>query len=98
MLDHLQAVESSLGNALEQPQGRLRISLPMLGGFLLPLLAEFSSRHSKVQLDIEFTDRLVEVIGEGFDLVVRTGPLRDSRLSARSLSRFRPKIVGRQGI
>ncbi|MFJ2333998.1 LysR family transcriptional regulator [Pseudomonas helleri] len=97
VLSQLQTVESSLGNAIEQPQGRLRISLPMVCGFLLPALADFSSRYSAVVIDIEFSDRLVEVIAEGFDLVIRTGSLSDSRLSARPLERFKAKVVGSPG-
>ncbi|WP_236849208.1 LysR substrate-binding domain-containing protein [Chania multitudinisentens] len=46
---------------------------------------------------MEFTDRLVDIIAEGFDIVIRTGPLQDSRLSARRLLGFKGKIVGSPG-
>ncbi|MDD1786470.1 LysR family transcriptional regulator [Burkholderia gladioli] len=94
VLAEMQSVESRLGKSVEQPQGVLRISLPMVSGFLLPALSDFSASHPTVQLDMEFTDRLVDVIAEGFDIVIRTGPLQDSRLSARPLTRFRGKVVG----
>lgn len=59
--------------------------------------ADFSSRYSAVFIDIEFSDRLVDVIAEGFDLVIRTGSLSDSWLTVRSLTRFKAKVVGLPG-
>ncbi|WDS37380.1 LysR family transcriptional regulator [Pseudoxanthomonas sp.] len=94
VLRDLQSVESKLALSIEHPQGRLKISLPMVGGFLLPALSDFSARYPEVALDLDFSDRLVDVIAEGFDVVVRTGPLRDSRLSARPLLEFGTCIVG----
>lgn len=97
VLSELRSVESRLGKSATQPQGLLRVSLPMVSGFLLPLLSEFSRRHPAVQLEMEFTDRLVDVIAEGFDVVIRTGSLQDSRLSSRLLTTFKAKVVGSPG-
>jgi DNA-binding transcriptional LysR family regulator len=94
VLAELQSVEARLDKSAGQPRGTLRISLPMVGGFLLPALSDFSASHPDVQLDLEFTDRLVDVVAEGFDVVIRTGSLQDSRLSARVLNSFRGKVVG----
>lgn len=94
VLAQLQSVEARLSTAVEQPQGIVRVSLPMVGGFLLPALSAFSVRHPAVHLHLEFTDRLVDVIAEGFDIVIRTGPLQDSRLSTRPLTHFTAKVVG----
>ncbi|WP_206732800.1 LysR substrate-binding domain-containing protein [Bradyrhizobium zhanjiangense] len=49
--------------------------------------------HPAIVLDLDFTDRLVDVIEEGFDVVVRTGPATDSALMRRSLGCFRGLIV-----
>jgi DNA-binding transcriptional LysR family regulator len=46
-----------------------------------------------LSLDLDFTDRLVDVIEEGFDVVIRTGVANDSRLMRKSLGRFRIKLV-----
>ncbi|MDW9766413.1 hypothetical protein GOA68_11120 [Sinorhizobium meliloti] len=46
-----------------------------------------------MQLDLDFTDRLVDVVEEGFDAVIRTGQPSDSRLMSRNIGRFRLRIV-----
>jgi len=48
----------------------------------------------EIELDLDFTDRLVDVIDEGFDAVIRTGEARDSRLMTRVLGSYDLKLVG----
>ena len=50
--------------------------------------------YPEVTIDLDFTDRLVDVIEEGFDAVVRTGEPTDSRLMVRTLGKFSHRIVG----
>ena len=57
------------------------------------LSAGFMRAWPEVQLDLDFSDRLVDVIQEGFDAVVRTGHPSDSRLMSRNVGRFKLKIV-----
>ena len=45
---------------------------------LLPILPDFMQRYPEVELDLDFSDRMVDVIEEGLDAVVRSGPLADS--------------------
>jgi DNA-binding transcriptional LysR family regulator len=47
----------------------------------------------EVQIDLDFSDRLVDVVEEGFDAVIRTGQPSDSRLMSRNIGRFKLKIV-----
>ena len=54
-----------------------------------PLIAEFLSAHPAVRLNLDLTDRRVDLIGEGFDLVLRIGSLEDSTLIARPLGAWR---------
>ena len=61
---------------------------------VLPVLADFMREYPNVELDLDFTDRQVDVIEEGFDAVVRVGEPKDSRLSARTLGDFRRLLVG----
>jgi DNA-binding transcriptional LysR family regulator len=82
-----------LSQATAAPRGRLRISLPLVSSLVLPVLGEFMREYPAIELDLDFTDRLVEVIEEGFDVVVRTGDPTDSRLSARKLGTFRSMLV-----
>ncbi|WP_457817465.1 LysR substrate-binding domain-containing protein, partial [Staphylococcus aureus] len=59
-----------------------------------PTLSAFMRAYPEVALDLDFTDRLVDVIDEGFDGVVRAGEISDSRLMTRVLGTFRLMLVG----
>ncbi len=97
ILAELEAAEHELSQASTAPRGRLRVSLPVVSSLLLPVLAEFMRIHPSIALDLDFSDRLVDVIEEGFDAVVRTGDPQDSRLSARRLGAFRSLLVASPG-
>jgi len=56
-------------------------------GFIIGLFAEFLARYPKVQLDVVFTPRRIDLMAEGFDLALRAGPLVDSSLIVRRLGR-----------
>lgn len=94
ILAELEGVELDFARGQDAPRGRLRVALPMASTFFSPLLAEFSREHPGVELDIEFGDRLVDIVHEGFDVAIRTGEPDDSRLSSRKLAPFRHVIVG----
>ncbi|WP_138469134.1 LysR family transcriptional regulator [Poseidonocella sp. HB161398] len=93
ILAEIEAAELELSQASAAPRGRLRISLPLVSSLVLPVLGEFMRAYPEVALDLDFTDRMVDVIEEGFDAVVRTGEPADSRLSARRLGRFQRHLV-----
>lgn len=79
-----------LSASADVPQGTLRISLPAVGyRFLAPHLAEFSRAYPKVRLDLDFDDRVKDIVAEGFDLAIRSGDLPDSGLMSRKLGAFR---------
>lgn len=94
ILNELEAAEQELFMTSESPKGRLRVSMPQVGNVMFVQLARFMERFPEIQLDLEFTDRLVDVIEEGFDAVIRTGVLNDSRLMARRLGDFDFHIIG----
>lgn len=93
ILAEIEAAEQELSQAAGAPHGRLRVSLPLVSTLVLPVLSDFMRLHPAVQLDLDFTDRMVDVIDEGFDAVVRTGQPTDSRLSARQVGTFRQMLV-----
>ncbi|MEK6347249.1 MAG: LysR family transcriptional regulator [Burkholderia sp.] len=93
ILAEIEAAELELSQATAAPRGRLRVSLPLVSSLLLPVLAEFMRGYPEIELDLDFTDRMVDVIEEGFDAVVRTGEQSDSRLTARTLGTFRSVLV-----
>lgn len=68
-------------------KGRVRISVPTTYGHyrLPPLLARFARQHPAVQVELNITNRNVDLVAEGFDLAIRLGHLPDSGLVARKL-------------
>ncbi|PRD16260.1 LysR family transcriptional regulator [Pantoea coffeiphila] len=93
IIGEMEAAQLELSQVAGKPAGRLRISLPQVSPLLLPVLGDFMARYPDIELDLDFSDRMVEVIEEGFDAVIRTGQPMDSRLSARKLGNFTMKIV-----
>jgi DNA-binding transcriptional LysR family regulator len=90
ILEELRDAEAMLSEAAQTPRGRLRVSLPVIGyRFLLPVLPAFSARYPEIELDLDFNDRLVDVVEGGFDAVIRSGSLNDSSLMSRRLGPFR---------
>lgn len=73
ILAEIEAAEQELLHAATAPSGRLRVSLPLISSLVLPVLGDFMYAYPDIELDLDFTDRLVDVIEEGFDAVVRTG-------------------------
>lgn len=87
-LAELEAAESVLESGRQQPRGRLRASLPLAFGhhYAAPALWGLLDRFAQLEIDISFSDRLIDVAQEGSDLAVRIGALPDTdRLSARRL-------------
>ncbi|MET0404948.1 MAG: LysR family transcriptional regulator [Cystobacter sp.] len=75
------------------PHGLLRVTLPLSFGVFGPIIAEFLRRHPEVQVELLCTDRMVDLVGEGFDLAVRAGKLVDSSLMARRLGSIERIVV-----
>lgn len=94
ILSEIEAAEDDFAQTVGRPSGKLRVSLPILGGPLIDVLADFQKRHSEVELDAVFTDHLVDLVEDGFDVVLRTGKIQDSRLTAKRLGAFRMMLVG----
>jgi len=92
ILAEMQAAQQELAGH-QTPQGKLRLGLPELGQFLLPLLADFAEQHPAITLELDFSDGLADVVGEGFDAVLRIGAPRDSHLAARKLAQFHSCVV-----
>jgi len=87
-LAELDAAEAELDGGRRAPRGRLRVSLPLAFGQLCaaPVLMQLARQHPQLQIDMSFSDRMVDLVEEGFDLAVRIGDLRDSAsLAARRL-------------
>lgn len=93
ILKEVEAAELELSEIQQAPKGRLRISLPLVGMLIMPALITFMRQYPAIELDIDFTDRLVDVIEEGFDVVIRTGEPTDSRLISRVVGNYQLQLV-----
>lgn len=105
ILEDLRDAEAQLSDAVQAPRGQLRISVPTIGyHFLMPVLPEFRELYPDVELDVDFSDRMVDVIEERFDAVIRSGALADSSLMSRRLGAFcfvlcaSPAYLARRGV
>ncbi|AMB85036.1 LysR family transcriptional regulator [Pseudomonas agarici] len=86
ILDDLDDAQAALSQSTEVPRGRLRLSLPIASYHLFQsVLMAFMALYPDIELDIDFSDKLVDLIEEGFDVAIRSGDLPDSRLIRRSL-------------
>lgn len=76
-------------------RGRLRIAAPLSFGptHLAPVLAELARRHPLLHIHASYSDRYVDIVGEGFDCAIRIGYLSDSNLIARRIAPICGKLV-----
>jgi DNA-binding transcriptional LysR family regulator len=105
ILAELDSAREVVAEAVTQVTGTIRLSAPVTFGaqYLGPALARFALDHPRVELDVSLDDRVVDLIGGGFDLALRIGRLRDSSLVARRLAPIRgiavasPDYLDRRG-
>ena len=91
-LEEIRGAESQLETGKHQVNGRLRVAVPVLFGrqCIAPLLIELAQEHPGLELEMSFSDRVVDLVEEGFDMAVRNGALADSSvLVARRLGEHR---------
>jgi DNA-binding transcriptional LysR family regulator len=83
----LEKTEALVGSLQAVPQGILKITAPIDFGnrFLGKILNDYLSAYPEVQVNAELTERIVDLIDEGFDLGIRIGELSDSSLHVRKL-------------
>src|SRR4029077_16770794 len=93
IFSEIEAAELELSQTQEAPRGTLRVGLPLAGMLLMPTLVAFMGAYPEITLDLDFSDRVVDVIDEGFDAVVRFADVGDSRLMSRSLGTYRRRLV-----
>jgi DNA-binding transcriptional LysR family regulator len=102
----IQSAEQLVTDMQATPRGRLRItaSVDFSTLFLGEIIADFLQAHPDINVELEATDRLVDLIDEGFDLAVRIGPMVESTLIARRLCALTvllcasPRYLERRGI
>jgi DNA-binding transcriptional LysR family regulator len=95
ILADLEAAQEVVAEAVTQIAGPIRLTAPLSFGVehLAAALAEFATAHPRVELDIEFEDRTVDLVAGGYDLAIRIGRLADSALIARRIAPVRKAVV-----
>ena len=85
LLTDMEDAETSLSSAAIRPSGRLRVDVPspLARLILIPALPAFHARYPGIQIDMGVSDRMVDVIGEKVDCVIRGGEVTDLSLKAR---------------
>jgi len=77
------------------PQGTLRLNTSVaIPPFLAPVLAEFAALYPEVSVDLTMTDRMIDLVEDGFDLAVRNMSIPDSSLMTRRVATYRFVVVG----
>jgi len=91
ILAEIAAADEALLRNRERPQGRLRVDVPVAFGrhLLTPALPRFTERYPDLQLEIQYNDRLVDLVEEQLDVVVRVGSVKQANLVARRVCRLR---------
>lgn len=106
LFDHIETLTTNLADLEIHPKGRIRIAASGTFGKLvvLPLISKFLLQHLHIDIEIDLTDKKIDIISEGYDLAIRLGNLEDSTLYAQKIGRVRrvlcasPTYVNTYGI
>jgi len=95
ILAELNQAREAMASQRGEIVGRLRITLPTYFGvrYITPILTELSHAHPRLEIDSVYTDRTVDLVGEGFDAAIRIGMLKDSTLVSRRIATIRLNAV-----
>lgn len=90
LLTELEEIDASLSNAQASPKGRIRVDVPasVARQIIIPALHTFHARYPDIQIDLGVGDRLVNLIADNVDCVVRGGNLQDESLVARRIAQI----------
>lgn len=88
LLPELDETEAMIVSQRVEATGRLRLNAPLSFGvrYVAPLIPAFCKKHPEVTVDLGLNDRVVDLMEEGWDLTIRVGHLKDSRLVSRQLT------------
>ena len=106
LLDDFDELTSYFHEGKQSTQGRIRVDMPLgvATQVVVPRLPEFLAKNPALEVELSSTDRIVDVVEEGYDLVLRVGSLGDSSLMARTLGHYEvvncasPRYLKRYGV
>jgi DNA-binding transcriptional LysR family regulator len=95
LLTELDEITAAIASGGDEPRGRLRVSAPLLfsQAAMGKLAAQFALKHRHVRLEVTTEDRAVDMVEEGYDLVIRVNPAPDENLVGRIFLRDRIVVV-----
>lgn len=87
MIEGLENIERAVSSFQDIPSGNLRVTIPVEIGIkiLNDIICRFSKRYPLINLDINLTNDLIDIVEEGYDLAIRGGALKDSNLVSRKI-------------
>lgn len=97
IITEIEEAEQAVDSMRAAPCGVLRVSAPLSFGMLGPIVARFLKRYPEVRVELVCTERLVDLVNEGFDVAIRAGALDDSTMVARRLGVVERVLVASPG-
>jgi LysR family transcriptional activator of dmlA len=95
ILTSVAAMERRVTEVAGSPRGMLKVTAPMPIGrqWIAPYITEFVRRYPDIRVHLTLDDRFADIVGEGFDVAIRGGPVVDSALAGRRLFETRRVVV-----
>ena len=99
ILHELESARASVGDNATRPRGKLKMCAPASYGrlFVAPAISAFMLSYPEIEIQVDLTDRAVNLQEEGYDVAIRTGVLNDSVLIAKRLAADRQVVVAAPG-
>ncbi len=99
ILDDVKELNATTSNSKAVLKGGLKIAVPLSFGLLhlTPVLNTFAKEHSDITLHLDFADRQIDLVEEGFDLAIRIAELKDSNHIARKLTTIKRVLCASPG-
>jgi LysR family transcriptional regulator for bpeEF and oprC len=105
ILAEVAAADEAVRLTKQRPQGRLRVDVPVAFGrhLLMPALAQFTARYPELSLEVQYNDRVIDLVQEEVDVAVRSSALKDPNLIERRVIRTRlltcaaPEYIAKHG-
>lgn len=95
-LEEIESARAEASNRQLEPSGQLRLtaSAAFATLYLVPVITEFLTTHPEVEIDLELSDRYVDLVADDVDLAVRIGKMPDSTMKTRGIADLRRVVFG----